>query len=119
MSEPRRWWNPHLPQTLTIAVALLYFNAVLGILGGGLSILVGAFFIVAQAGGAFGIANERRWGYRLAVFVSIVRVALIVLVVGLTGLVHFVNLVAFLFAVALVAVLVHPMSREHQRIWFK
>ena len=98
---------------------LLYINAVLGVVSGGLSLLVGAVFIVGQAGGAFGMANERRWGYRLAVFISVLRVALIVMVVGLTALVKFVNLVPFMFAVALVAVLLHPMSREHQRIWFK
>ena len=36
-----------------------------------------------------------------------------------TGLVQFAELVPFLFAVALVAVLVHPMSRDYQRIWFR
>jgi len=99
-------------------VFLLYLNAVLGVLGGGLSLLPAAAMILGEAGGAFGIANERKWGYWLAVAVSVARVALIVLVVGLTGLVKFVNLVPFLFAVALVAVLVHPMSRDHERIWF-
>ena len=27
-------------------------------------------------------------------------------------------LISFLFAIALVALLLHPMSREYQRIWF-
>jgi hypothetical protein len=30
-----------------------------------------------------------------------------------------VALISFLFAVALVALLLHPMSRDYQRIWFK
>ena len=28
-------------------------------------------------------------------------------------------LISFLFAIALVALLLHPMSREYQRIWFR
>ena len=29
------------------------------------------------------------------------------------------NLISLLFAIALVALLLHPQSRDYQRIWFK
>jgi hypothetical protein len=118
-SEPTRWWNPSLPQTLQISMFLLYLNAVFGIIGGALGNPALAAIALGEGAGAFGIANEKRWGYFLGVFVAVLRVALIVLLAGLTGLVQFTELVPFLFAVALVAVLVHPMSRDYQRIWFR
>ena len=29
------------------------------------------------------------------------------------------NILSFIFEVALVALLLHPTSREHQRVWYK
>ena len=115
-----KWVNHFQPQTLVIATFLCYIDAVFGfIFPIATSILAGLLMAIALGAGGFGIANEKRWGYFLGVFVAVVRVALIVLLAGLTGLVQFTELVPFLFAVALVAVLVHPMSRDYQRIWFR
>ena len=50
---------------------------------------------------------------------ALLQVLLIVAVVGILGLFKGVALISFLFAVALVALLLHPMSRDYQRIWFK
>jgi hypothetical protein len=68
--------------------------------------------------GAYGIANEKRWGYRTATAAAIAYVALAVLLLGFDVL-NFPFIINFMFAVALVALLVHPESREYQRIWFK
>jgi hypothetical protein len=121
--ETRRWMNPSQPQTLQIAVWLLYFNAVGGLLLGSiylsLGVLLGLGALVGCAAAGFGIANEQRWGYLLGVAMAILQVLLIVGVVGVMGLFKGVALISFLFAIALVALLLHPMSRDYQRIWFK
>jgi hypothetical protein len=124
--EMRRWFNPHQPQTLQIAVLLLYFRAVMGLLlpGGSLYRYWGVEVVllasVAMVAGALGIANEKRWGYRLAVAVSLL--SLVPLVVGIldspTVIVEINFIIVALFPVALVLLLLHPMSRQHQRIWF-
>jgi hypothetical protein len=121
--ESRRWFNPSQPQTLQIAVWLLYFNAVGGLIFGSVYITLGVFLgliaLVGCGAAAFGIANEQRWGYLLGVAMALLQVLLIVGVVGVLGLFKGVALISFLFAVALVALLLHPMSRDYQRIWFK
>jgi hypothetical protein len=121
--ETKRWFNPSQPQTLQIAVWLLYFNAVGGLLLGSIYLSLGALFglaaLVGCAAAAFGIANEQRWGYLLGVAMAVLQVLLIVGVVGPMGIFRGVALISFLFAVALVALLLHPMSRDYQRIWFK
>jgi hypothetical protein len=121
--ESRRWFNHSQPQTLQIAVWLLYFNAIGGLLLGSIYITLGVFLglaaLVGCGAAAFGIANEQRWGYLLGVAMAILQVLLIVAAVGVMGLFRGVALISFLFAVALVALLLHPMSRDYQRIWFK
>ena len=117
--ETRRWTNPGQPQTLQIAVFLLYINAAFGLLFGigGLGIL----FAIAFAAGGFGIANEKKWGYWTAVIAAGARLALILLLVAGDGLGSIFGIGALLelaFPVALFALLVHPMSRSYQRIWF-
>jgi hypothetical protein len=106
--ETRRWTNPSQPQTLQIAVLLLYINAVFGLLFGVLGTAFGVVLIVGGIGAGFGIANERRWGYVLGVVVAALNVLL-----------NLGTVVGLMFAVALVALLLHPQSRDYQRIWFR
>jgi hypothetical protein len=122
--ETRRWFNPSQPQTLQIAVWLLYFNAVGGLLLGSfyltLGPLIGLAALVGCAASAFGIANEQRWGYLLGVAMAILDVLLIIVAAGgILDVFKGAILISFLFAIALVALLLHPMSRDYQRIWFK
>jgi hypothetical protein len=111
--ETRRWTNPTQPQTLQIAVFLLYFDAFFALFSGlgGLALPVAA----GSAGGGFGIANNRRWGYTLglvmAFFPFAFRLALGVSPLGF-------SLFNLMFEIALVALLLHPQSRDYQRIWF-
>src|SRR5207244_2407571 len=65
--ETRRWVNPSQPQTLQIAVFLLYFNAVFTAIFGGLFSVFGLLIIAGCAAAGFGIANEQKWGYGVGV----------------------------------------------------
>jgi hypothetical protein len=122
--ERLRWFNPSQPQTLQVAVWLLYFNGVLGLLLGSPYYLLGPVLGIAALIGcvaaAVGIASERRWGYGVGVGVTILRCLLILWAAGgITGLLHGPILIDAIFAGALLAALIHPMSRDYQRIWFK
>ena len=113
----RRFFNPSQPQTLQIAVLLLYLNAALDLLFGFGSLFLLAI-VVGMAAGAFGIANEYKWGYGLVVVVAILRVVLLLLIFR-GDVLEFPLIITLLFDGALVALLVHPESRDYQRIWFK
>jgi hypothetical protein len=106
--ETRRWTNPSQPQTLQIAVLLLYINAVFGLIYGALGTPLGLILVVGGVVAGFGIANEKRWGYILGIVAAGVDV---LLSVG--------SILSLMFAVALVALLLHPQSRGYQRIWFR
>jgi hypothetical protein len=122
--ETRRWTNPTQPQTLQIAVFLLYIEAVFGILFGQVFALfpLGLLLVVGQAAGGFGIANERKWGYWLAVAVATLGLLPFVIAVlsdGVGSALSIGFLINLLFPAALFALLLHPMSRDYQRIWFR
>lgn len=108
--ETQRWINQSHPQTLLMGTYLLYFDGAFGVLRlllGGVSL-----FGLAIAGGAiaggYGIANDRNWGYVVGVAVSAVGV---LLSLG--------NIVGLIFAIAQLALLLHPMSRNYQKTWFR
>jgi hypothetical protein len=115
----RRFFDASQPQTLQGAVMLSYLNAAFGVimlLAGGLVPLV--LVQVAEGLGAYGIANERRWGYRLGV-----ACAVLILLVGVWwfvfGHANFLSaILSLLFSILLTGLLLHPQSREYQRIWF-
>jgi hypothetical protein len=116
--EARRWFDKTQPQTLQAAVLFSYINAALAFLTW---ITAGAgpwLLLLAVGFGANGIANDRRFGYRLAAICAVLY---------LFGQVIFFFLFSFsfsivlnvLFASVLVALLLHPQSREYERIWFR
>ena len=109
----RQWTNPSQPQTLQIAVFLLYINAVFALLFGGLGSVYGLMIIAGGVAGGLGIAQEKRWGYGVALAVSLLPFVLII-----AGKVFIGGLISLLFDIALAALLLHPQSREYQRIWF-
>lgn len=117
-----RWWNPNLPQMLGIACFLLYFDAAFGLLGSlATGSLLGLVLAVAAAAAAVGIANERRWGWKLAVAVSAFALLPFVLLIvdeGVGELLRPAVLLRAAFPVAQFALLVHPESRSHQKVWF-
>ena len=120
----RRWLNQSQPQTLVIACFLLYFNAAFALLVelassfsalGGLDLL----FCVAGAAGAYGIANERRWGYYLAVGVAFLPFVMGALLNSNHNPFGGQSVLTLVFEIALIALLLHTQSREYQKVWFK
>ncbi len=111
--ETRRWVNQSHPQTLQIAVLLFYLDAVFNVLFGAIFNPLGLLITVAEVAAGLLIANERKAGYWLGVAVSAVWL-LLVLSVGGGG-----DIIGLLFAVARLALLLHPQSRDYQRIWFR
>ena len=111
-----KWVNQFQPQTLYMATILCYVDAVFGIFNG-LTPLNLAIVACLGAGG-FGIANEKRWGYAVAVTGAVLQVAVLLAIFGIWVLTSL-AIISLLFDGVLVALLLHPMSREYQRIWFK
>jgi hypothetical protein len=115
--QTRRWLDPSQPQTLQIAVFLLYAQAVV-------SLIFGEFFVfllVAKLAGipaGYGIANERKWAYGLGIVVAFAPFVVRIVYDGLNR-VFSTDLLSLLFEIALVLLLLHPQSREYERIWFK
>jgi len=118
----RKWFNPHQPQTLQAGVILCYIEAVLGFLGFRLvaaSLIIAIAIIIGLAAGGYGIANEKKWGYGLAVCAAIAQVLALLQLFGSSTFTSIGPLFTFMFDAALVALLLHPMSRDYQRIWFR
>jgi len=129
----RRWFNNRLPQTLAIAQFLLYFNAFwaalamlkVGSNGAIVTAIVGVT-LAANLYGGWGIANEMKRGYQVAIFASFLpiigRVVAALLTGGILSRVGFIflggNIINALFEYALIALLLHPQSKDHQKIWF-
>ena len=108
-----RWLDRTQPQTLVMATIVLYLNAALGLLYGAYRYWPMLVAMIAAVVAGWAIANEKKWGYWLGV-------ALAVLAVGFTlwhfSAGQFINLI---FYAALVALLLHPQSREYRRTWFR
>lgn len=131
--QQRRWFNPNLPQTLAIAQILLYLDAFWALLSlltvdlGGIALLIGAAAVAAYVYGGYGVANELRRGYQVAVIASFLPLGMRAVQAllygdGLVGDLGYIllagNVLNVLFEYALIALLLHPMSRDHQKIWF-
>lgn len=136
--------NQGQPQTLVIAVLLLYFRAVWTLLGLKLQYVVfpgssldfdgrvsnpllqlGLPVLMVAAG--YLVANERKIGWRLAVVASALPLFARVMVmfgvsfgvaINSTSPLDY-DLLGLLLEVALFALVVHPQSRSYQRIWFR
>jgi hypothetical protein len=117
----RRFFNPSQPQTLQTGVLLCYLSAVFGLIFGvsGAGFLFALIIVAGLAAGGYGIANEKRWGYAIAVTAAVLQVLFYILAYGSAIITDVFVLLSFVFDVALVVLLVHPMSRDYQRIWFK
>ncbi|MCP5028301.1 MAG: hypothetical protein GY929_18645 [Actinomycetia bacterium] len=124
--ETRRWTNQNHPQTLQMSVLLLYMSAATGFLFGNVysrqfGLAIGLLAAIGLAAAAFGIANDKKWGYSLGVVLTglaLVPFLLLLIFDGPGELLDLQLLFIMVFPVARFALLVHPMSRDHQRIWF-
>lgn len=116
-----RWFNPSHPQTLQAAVILGYISAVFGLLGG-----TGGWFLLLFVGlgvGAFGSANNRRWGFYLlavcAVLVALFWITSFAFSIGGRLPLSLLLLNRTVFPTALAVAAIHPHSREYQKVWFE
>lgn len=111
-----KWLDRSQPQTLQSATLLMYINAVLGLLetfaGGGASLL-GLVLLAGPVAAGWGIANEKKWGYWLGVVLT--AFALLLTIVYFSGT----AIITLLFYGALLALLLHPQSREYRKTWFR
>jgi hypothetical protein len=119
--ETTRWINQSHPQTLQSAVILLYMNATLLVLFGAAFSGIGLLLVAGYVAGGFGTANDKRWGYQLAIGVACVPLVLLLIGGDVGDLLHVsaMGLISIAFDVLLVVLLLHQESRSYQRIWFE
>lgn len=118
--DARRWFNQSQPQTLQIAVWLLYFNAFWALFG----LLISAsplnlLFLAGNVAAGYGISSEKKWGYGLGVAMAFLPFVLRFALGGFGAAFNTANIIGLMFEIALVALLLHPQSRDYQRIWFR
>ncbi len=125
MAGPQRYFDSSQPQTLQMATILLYIDAVFALLAfSSISLLLAG----AYAGAAYGMANGKKWGYGLGVGVAGLGLLTVFVLVQQFFPPQFAVLsldvvlrlrtIQLMFAIALLALLLHPQSREYQKIWF-
>ncbi len=116
---PRQWFDRSQPQTLQNAVLFCYLNAALSVfyalIGRKTDLLLLPLLLLVPA--AYFIANDRKAGYLAAVALSGLNVGLILYVLTLVR--TFSLILNLLFAIVLVILLLHPMSRSYARIYFR
>jgi hypothetical protein len=124
----RRWVNPSQPDLLQIATFLGYFRGAFTLLFG----LDQQFFIFPAEGLlrlAYLMNNGRRLGWQLLIVGAALPLLARVLVgfgIRLDGGLDFsgvspleYDVIGLIFEVALIALLLHPRSREYQKIWLE
>lgn len=118
----KKWFDQSQPQTMQVAVMLLYLTAVFDVIlgfiigGGGLFLLLAC---AGKVGGAFGIANEQKTGYWVGLIFAILPLAILA---GLS--IYYQRLITpgiltLITDIALIALLLHPQTRDYKKIWFK
>ena len=114
-----QFFNQNLPQTLVIGQLLCYVAAFMDVIDGAVATSRGLALVIIFGLflGGLGIANERKWGYFLAVGASGLEVVMYIIVFR-GDVFRFDVLISFLFNIALFALLLHPQSRSHQKVWF-
>ncbi len=113
-----KWINPHQPQTLYIGASS---SATSRPCSGCCSSRAVCLAVAdprrvdhrrRSAVGGFGVANEKKWGYTVAVVGAVGQLLALLAVFGASTFTSLGPLISFFFDVALVGLLLHPMSRE-------
>ena len=137
--DPRKWFDRMQPQTMQIATWLLYLNGFFALIGfmdksdwigfarvdkGALGSLIGLVVVASFIGGGYLMANDRKIGYRLALIAAFSPFVLRIWILwsypgwGAIDKITGNDTIGFIFEAALCALLLHPQSREHQRLWY-
>ena len=111
MEPQRRWINRYQPQTLVIGTMLLSLASVFSMIRGSKVLLLLGLLMLPSA---YLIANDKKVGWQMAVAVSGLAIVARIQIYGFTPALFLI----LLFPGALLALLLRPKSREHQRIWF-
>ena len=136
----KKWFDRMLPQTLQIALWLLYIDGAFAILNyldradvygvwryyGGVGGILAPLACLSFVAGGFLIANGRKVGWYLGIAASFSPFLLRALYkfqyadgLPVSWVFTQQNYISFLFEVALIAVLVHPMSRSYAARWLR
>ncbi|SHE75169.1 hypothetical protein SAMN02745225_01511 [Ferrithrix thermotolerans DSM 19514] len=115
--------NSTHPQTLMIATILLYVNALFAIVNvalySGYSTALSLVGIVLPIAGAYGIANDKKWGYYVGVVAAAIPVVIIILFVVEFGLgVITGDFLQVILSLVPFVLLIHPQSRTYVNTWF-
>lgn len=140
----RKWFDRMQPQTLQIAAMLLYLNgffALISVIDStdylgylrnrfALGLIVGLVVVALHALSGLFMANDLKLGYKFAIVAAfspfVLRFAAytdleitsgisITLYRKLSGG----STLSLIFEVALCALILHPQSRSHQKIWYR
>ena len=138
--DSRRWFDRMFPQTLAIAMFLLYVNGAFSLLNfldqngvyglwrvrGGIGSLAAFVLAAAYVAGPYLMANGKLLGWYVSIGAAIGPLALriawkLFVYDGLSfrAMVVGDSYVSLAFEAALVALLVHPMSRSHVSRWLR
>lgn len=119
--ETRRWVNPSQPATLAAATWFLYAGALVSLVvavldPSFLSLLAAALLVTA----AYLTANTNSLGWFLGVFTCAGQVAVpaIALVEDFGDTISLWFVASLVLPIATLALLIHPESRDFQRVWF-
>lgn len=140
----RKWFDRMQPQTLQIAAMLLYLNgffALISVIDStdylgylrdrySIGLIIGLIVVALYALSGVFMANDLRIGYKFAIVASlspfILRFWAYTDIENTTGfsysLYHKLNggsTLNLVFELALCALIFHPQSRSHQRIWYR
>ncbi|MCL5048435.1 MAG: hypothetical protein M1374_06605 [Firmicutes bacterium] len=113
----RKYLPTNQPQTLQAAVWMLYLSGLLGLLSGiiyGGYGLISILLLIGYFAGGYGISNEKKWGYATGI-----GVAALAFILTISYGFASINIINLIFIIALLALLLHPMSREYYKVWFK
>ena len=137
--DPKKWFDRMHPQTLAIAMFLLYIDGAFAVVTlldktgdigflrrlGGLNLLFALCMVVAYIGGAFLMANGKRLGWIIAVaasfspFIARQLITLSTNYEDTTWVLTGGDTIGFLFDAALVALLLHSMTQQYVKRWLR
>lgn len=140
----RKWFDRMQPQTLQIAAMLLYLNGFFALISVidttdylgylrnrfSLGVVVGLIIVALHALSGLLMANDLKLGYKFAIIAAFSPFALrfwaytdLENVSGIGSSLYRKlsggSTISLVFEIALCALILHPQSRNHQKIWYR